>query len=56
MTWVTLLKEKSEAFGKFKIFKKMVEKESAYKIKCLILDKGGEFTSNEFEEYYEKMA
>lgn len=32
----------------------MVEKESGYKLKCLRSDRGGEFTSNEFEDYYER--
>ena len=48
MTWVAFLKEKSEAFEKFKIFKAMAENESGMKIKCLRSDNGGEFTSNEF--------
>ena len=54
MTWVTFLKEKSEGFEKFKIFKAMVENETHMKIKCLRLDNGGEFTSNEFDEFCEK--
>lgn len=32
----------------------MVEKDSGCKMKCLRSDWGGEFTSNEFEEYYER--
>ena len=35
MVWVTLLKNKLEAFNKFKIFRKMVEYELDMKIKCL---------------------
>ena len=35
MTWVTFLKQKSEAFEKFKIFKAKVENETNLKIKCL---------------------
>jgi hypothetical protein len=49
MTWVTFLKNKSEAFEKFKAFKALVENETDMKIKCLRSDNGGEFTSNEFE-------
>ena len=41
MTWVAFLKEKSEAFEKFKIFKAMAENESNMKIKCLRSDNGG---------------
>ena len=53
MTWVTFLKEKSEDFEKFKIFKVMVDNETNLKIKCLRYNNGGEFTSNEFNEFYE---
>ena len=45
MTWVTFLKEKSEAFEKFKKFKAKVENETNLKIKCLRSDNGVEFTS-----------
>ena len=41
MTWVYLLKRKSEAFGCFKIFKELVENEAKQKIKCLRSDNGG---------------
>ena len=41
MMWVAFLKEKSEAFDKFNIFKNRVENESSMKIKCLRLDRGG---------------
>ena len=53
MTWVTFLKEKYESFEKFKAFKALVENETDLKIKCLRLDKGGEFTSYEFGEFCE---
>ena len=45
MTWVCVLKKKSQAFGYFKIFKELVENETYQKIKCLRSDNGGEFTS-----------
>ena len=51
--WSILLKEKSEAFEKFKIFKNMVEAETKTKIKTLRTDRGGEFTSNELKSYCE---
>ena len=53
MTWVKFLKEKSESFEKFKIFKAMVENETYMKIKCLRSENGGVFTSNEFIEFCE---
>jgi hypothetical protein len=45
MTVVFFLKNKSEAFEKFKIYKEMVENEMDSRIKCLRYDNGGEFTS-----------
>ena len=44
MTWVSFLKKKLEAIGKFKAFKEMVENEIDLKIKFLRSDNGGEFT------------
>ena len=51
MMWVAFLKEKSEAFEKFKVFKAKVENEFKLKIKCLRSDRGGEFTSDQFYDY-----
>jgi transposase InsO family protein len=53
MTWIYFLKEKSEAFKKFKAFESHVENETNIKIKCLRLYNGGEFTSDEFTEFCE---
>jgi hypothetical protein len=53
MNWVYFLKEKSEAFKKFKAFKAHVENETDLKIKCLRSYNGGEFTSDEFNEFCE---
>jgi len=47
------LKEKSEVFENFKKFKAHVEKESGLVIKAMRSDRGGEFTSNEFQKYCE---
>ena len=52
--WVYFLKEKSEAFEIFKKFKVMVEKETSRAIKAIRSDRGGEFTSNEFNKYREE--
>lgn len=46
--WIYFLVEKSDAFNTFKHFKSLVEKETESCIKCLRTDRGGEFTSNEF--------
>lgn len=51
--WVSFLKEKSQAFDKFKIFKEKVEIESGLKIRCLSSDRRGEFTSIALNTYYE---
>jgi hypothetical protein len=49
--WVYFLKEKSEAFNVFKEFKAEVERYSGSLIKTLRTDRGGEYLSNEFEQY-----
>jgi hypothetical protein len=48
-----IYKRKSEAFDKFKAFKALVENEIDLKNKCLRSYKGGDFISNEFEEFGE---
>jgi hypothetical protein len=52
MIAVCFLKNKSEDFENFKIYKEMVENEMDSRIKCLRSDNGGEFTSKEFMDYY----
>ena len=54
MMWVAFIKEKYEAFGKFKVFKNRVKNESSVKIICLRSDKGGKFTSKELNIFYEE--
>lgn len=46
-----LMKEKGEAFMKFKGFKAVAEQETNAKIKTFRTDRGGEFNSHEFKEY-----
>jgi len=52
--WTVLLKEKGDAFFKFKNFKALVEKESGEKIQTFITDRGGEFVSGEFNSFCER--
>jgi transposase InsO family protein len=46
MTTVFFLRNKSQSFENFKVYKEMVSK-----IKCLRYDNGGDFTSKEFMDY-----
>ena len=52
-TWVTFLREKLDAFNRFKAFKAIVENEVNLNIKCLRSDRGGKFTSHEFNMFCE---
>ena len=52
MMTVMYLKEKSKAFQKFRWYMARVEKEIGKKLKCLRLDRGYEFISNEFNEFF----
>ncbi|KAI5353802.1 hypothetical protein L3X38_006696 [Prunus dulcis] len=49
MCWVYFLRHKSEALCVFKKFKATVELQSGYKLKKLRSDRGGEYTSVEFD-------
>ena len=49
--WSILLKEKNEVFEKFKTFKALVEKEVNKVIVTFRTDRGGEFTSRDFQDY-----
>ena len=46
------LKQKYDAFQMFKQFLERVKKEIGKTLKYLRLNRGGEFTSNEFEMFY----
>jgi transposase InsO family protein len=54
MIVVFFLRNKSEAFENFKVYKEMVENEMDSKIKCLRSDNGGEFASKEFMNFCSK--
>ena len=47
-----LLKTKDEALHYFKVYKAEVENQLEKKIKHLRSDRGGEYFSNEFSEFY----
>lgn len=50
LTWVAFLKEKSEAFEKFKIFKALNENQTGRKVKTIRSDRGGEFSWRAFKQ------
>lgn len=52
--WTIMLKEKSEAFDKFKKFKLLAEQETKALIKTFRTDRRGEFVSHVFQTYCEK--
>jgi transposase InsO family protein len=54
MMWVTFLRDKYESLEKFMIFKAMVEVVTRLKLTCLRSDKGGEFTSSEYNTFCEE--
>ena len=56
MCWVYFLRNKSDALNVFKKFKAFVELQNRYKLKKLRSDRSGEYTSNEFQEFYVKQG
>jgi transposase InsO family protein len=54
LTWVAFLKEKAEAFEKFKIFKALTKTQTGKKLKAVRLDMEGEFMSRYFKEFYDE--
>jgi transposase InsO family protein len=50
-TWIYFLKNKDGFLAKFQEFKARVENLTERKIKVLRLDNGGEYTSNEFNNF-----
>jgi hypothetical protein len=50
-TWIYFLKTKGEVFMRFQEFKALVENQTGKKIRCLRSDNGGEYTSNDFDDY-----
>jgi transposase InsO family protein len=50
LMWVSFLREKSDAFEKFKKFKALAENQTGRKLKTILSDWGGEFLSRDFKE------
>ena len=51
LTWVSLLKQKYEAFEKFKVFKALTENQIGKRLKAVRSYRGGEFCSRYFKEF-----
>ena len=49
--WICFLKAKSETFDRFKEFKTLIENQSRRHICILRSDNGGEYESNEFDDF-----
>lgn len=56
MTWIFLMKHKSDAFGKFKEWKTLVENQTEKKVKRLHTYNGLKFCSSEFDEFYKNQG
>jgi transposase InsO family protein len=54
LMWVSFLREKYDAFEKFKTFKALTENHTGRKLKAIRSDRGGEFLSRDFKEFYDK--
>ncbi|CAL9029300.1 unnamed protein product, partial [Prunus brigantina] len=56
MCWVYFLINKSDTFNVFKKFKVFVELQTGFSLKKLRSDRGGEYTSHEFQDYCGSMG
>ena len=54
LTWVAFLKEKYEAFEKFRVFKALIENQTSRRLKAVRSNRGGEFYSGDFKEFCDK--
>ena len=54
MNFGYLLEHKDQTFESLKVFKAFIENQTNLKIKMLRLDNGGEYSSNEFNEFCAK--
>ena len=53
-SWIYFLKAKSETFDKFKEFKALIENHTCRHIRILRSDNGGEYESNEFDDFFQE--
>jgi hypothetical protein len=52
--WVSFLREQSDVFDKFKTFKALSKNQKGRRLKSILLDRGGEFMSRDFKEFYDR--
>ena len=50
------MKTKDEAFQKYKLYEAMLNRQKGIQIKTLIMDRGGEYTSTEFNKHLENQG
>jgi hypothetical protein len=51
-TWVYCIRKKYDVFDTFKKWKALVENETGKRLKCLRSYNGGEYCSNDFDDYF----
>ena len=56
MVWVYFMKQKSEVFENFKIWKAEVENQTERKMKYLRSDSGTEYTDGKFQKFWEEQG
>ena len=56
LTWVAFLKEKYEAFEKFKVFKAPTKNQIGERLKAVRYDRGGELCSKYFKELFDEQG
>jgi hypothetical protein len=54
LTWVAFLREKYEAFEKFKVFKDLAKNQTKKRLKVVRSNRSGEFSSGNFKEFCDK--
>lgn len=55
-TWLFFLKSKDETLPKFKQFRTMIELQGGFRIKAIRSDRGGEYTSREFQIFCDELG
>lgn len=51
LKWISFLRDKSNAFEKFMVFKALAENQTCWDIKCIRSERGGEFKPYDFKYF-----